>query len=192
MASRVNSYCTEQIAEMVNQAFTQNRQRRMTAFSCLKVSLCSLVICALCACKEIPSDPFIAYEKGYYSAALPKMQAMAAAGDAKAQTYLAAMYQGGLGIERNQHSAYKWYEKAAYQNAPAAQYNLGLMLREGNGVKADPIKAYGWLHHARDLGHPKADAQLDTAFFNLTPNKSMQAREWVLQELRKGKPDPQD
>lgn len=49
----------------------------------------------------------------------------AAAGDQKAQLYLARAYDSGHGVKQNINEAEKWYEAAALQGNAEAQNSLG-------------------------------------------------------------------
>ena len=58
------------------------------------------------------------------------VRAKAEKGGPKAQNELGeALYLGKLGVTRNPAEAVKWFRKAAEQNHPAAQSNLGGRLR---------------------------------------------------------------
>lgn len=151
-----------------------------------------LLLCIVCvtSCSEkISQDPYQAFEEGHYAVALPALETLSAVNDAKAQTYLAAMYQAGYGVKRDYKKATEWYEKAAYQNYAPAQYNLGIMLREGTGGTQDLVQAYAWLYNADRLGHPNAYSQLEPLVIEIMPDKSLQAREWVREQIKQGHKD---
>ncbi len=162
----------------------------MTKAGLNSVGLLFISVIFLASCNDASdSDPYKAFERAEYTSAFPAIMALAKANDAKAQTYIAAMYQAGLGVKRDNKKAIEWYEKAAYQNYAPAQYNLGIMLREGTGVEPNIVEAYGWLYNAQQLGHPKAEEQLDLVLMSITPNKSLLAREWVRQQVKQGHKD---
>ena len=48
-----------------------------------------------------------------------------------AQYYLGGMYAKGSGVSKDDSEAVKWFRKAAMQNDPAAQTNLGVMYLMG-------------------------------------------------------------
>ena len=52
------------------------------------------------------------------------------------------MYQRGLGVAQNFQKALSWFEKAAAQNLPEANVNLGLLYFDGLGVTQDQQKAF--------------------------------------------------
>jgi len=105
------------------------------------------------------------YEMGYgleqnHSIALKLLKTAAEGGHVQAQNRLAICYgKGDLGVSKDQKQAILWYEKAAEQNYPAAQYNLGIQYLKGNGVEKDIAKAIPWYTRAAERG--SADAQFN-------------------------------
>ncbi|MDA0655569.1 MAG: tetratricopeptide repeat protein, partial [Proteobacteria bacterium] len=63
----------------------------------------------------------------------------------------------GKGVPRNYQDAVTWYQKAATQGEPAAQFNLGVMYRKGRGVPKDDKVARQWYEKAAKQGHPIAE-----------------------------------
>jgi hypothetical protein len=53
-----------------------------------------------------------------------------------------------------------WYEQAAKQNHPQAQFEMGEMYKHGTGVTASVAKAKYWLSKAADAGVNEADISL--------------------------------
>ena len=51
------------------------------------------------------------------------------------------MYYAGLGIPQDYGKAVQWYQKAAEQGHPLAQFGLGAMYAGGQGVPKDRAKA---------------------------------------------------
>ncbi len=67
---------------------------------------------------------------------------LAEKGEPKWEFGLGSNYQmGGCGEPKDYGLALKWYQKAADQGFPAAQFSLGMMYEVGQGVTADPQKA---------------------------------------------------
>jgi TPR repeat protein len=77
-------------------------------------------------------------------------------GDAKAQVFLAYLYETGQGVVQNYAKAAEWYSRAAQQGNAVAQTQLGNMYRLGKGVPQNYILAYMWLDLAARQGHKKA------------------------------------
>ena len=68
------------------------------------------------------------------------LKARAEKGDAGAQTNLGLVY-----LDQKKYSkALTWLTKAAEQNFPSGQYNLGFMYAKGRGVEQDYKKAVEW------------------------------------------------
>ena len=56
--------------------------------------------------------------------------------------------------------AFKWFQKSADKEYPAAMYMLGRMYKDGEGVAANISEARKWLQKAADKGHVKAQELL--------------------------------
>lgn len=96
-----------------------------------------------------------AYLDSRYADALRDLRPLAAAGDADAQYYLGTMFQHGHGVAHDPRAAVHWYERAARQRHPLAQFALGFLLHQGmgddhNAVHRDPVKAAYWLLRAAE------------------------------------------
>jgi len=58
------------------------------------------------------------------------------------------LYFYGRGVPRDYIAAEHWYRKAAEQESPYAQYDLGCMYYMGRGVLQDFVLAHMWLNLA--------------------------------------------
>jgi TPR repeat protein len=74
------------------------------------------------------------------------------------------MYARGLGVERDNAMAMKWYRRAAAQGDAEGQYHLGLALRRGLDGGEDPEASAEWLRKAAEQGHSLAQARLGTCY----------------------------
>lgn len=72
----------------------------------------------------------------------------------------ATRYLAGDGVPRDLTHAVALFERAAQDGNVAAQYRLGLLLRDGIGVVADAERAMTWLRLAADAAHPAAQFEL--------------------------------
>ena len=79
-------------------------------------------------------------------------------GDAKAQVFVAYLYETGQGVSQNYSKAAEWYGKAAQQGNRVAQTQLGNMYRLGKGVTQSYVMAYMWLDLASQQGSAQAAA----------------------------------
>jgi TPR repeat protein len=77
-------------------------------------------------------------------------------GDAKAQVFVAYLYETGQGVDQNYTKAAEWYGRAARQGNPVAQTQLGNMYRLGRGVPQNYVMAYMWLDLASRKGSKQA------------------------------------
>jgi uncharacterized protein len=83
---------------------------------------------------------------------LQKTRIEAEQGNAKAQNRMGVIYEIGLGINKDDIEAVKWYRLAAEQGYAEAQFNLGEMYEEGRGVTADKTMAKAWYEKACNNG----------------------------------------
>lgn len=105
----------------------------------------------------------LAEEVSTATSSLGPVYKQAEAGDAAAQTRLGWIYANGIGVPLNEEKAVEWYQKAAAQGYPKAQYELGMMYNSGEVVTTvtkDPNKAAEWLLKAAAQGYPKAQYEL--------------------------------
>ncbi|WP_193771018.1 tetratricopeptide repeat protein [Candidatus Magnetaquicoccus inordinatus] len=117
---------------------------------------------------------------------LKRLRAAAAAGQPKAQHYLAALYSTGTGgVELNWPAAIELYHKAADQGLSISQNNLGFLYATGQGVQADPLQAYMWFQLAFRGGYQEAGPNLDVLAQHLTAAQRQQAEEMAWERLRR-------
>jgi TPR repeat protein len=77
-------------------------------------------------------------------------------GDAKAQIFVAYLYETGQGVDQNYAKAAEWYRRAAEKGNATAQAQLGKMYYLGKGISQNYVLAYMWLDLAARQGHKKA------------------------------------
>ena len=86
---------------------------------------------------------------GFYGGASVEVTKDAAErGNAEAQVSLGCKYYFGMGVERSDAEALKWFRKAAEQGHVSGQFNLGSRYEEGEGVAKDYVEAYAWYNLA--------------------------------------------
>lgn len=108
-----------------------------------------------------------------------KLYTDALRGDKTAEFQVGVMYERGLGVDKNETQAIKWYEKSALQGHIDAQYNIGIMYASGRGVEQNDGFAMMWLSLAAKQGDKEArklllsiiDGKLDTKSEKNTNNK---------------------
>lgn len=95
-----------------------------------------------------------AYERGDYAQAIVRFDALARAGDAKAQYDLAQMYFQGIGTAKNVDLGWKWLYSAAGAGNVAAMIQLGALFESGVGAPRDYSAAAQWYLRAARRGDP--------------------------------------
>jgi len=66
------------------------------------------------------------------------------------------MHCYGLGTEKNETEAFKWFERAAIAGNKYAQFSLGNMYFYGSGVEQNYDKAFSWYKASASQGQPYA------------------------------------
>ncbi len=157
------------------------------------VLLAALLFISTGSAKADAAHGWAAYLKGNYAAALKELKPLAEAGDATAQYYLGTMYSDGHGVPHSSREAAAWYEKAARQGQPDAQFNLGFLLINGAGegtdaVAADPAAGASWLEKAGAQGNASAASYLGYLYWTGTalPADHDRAVYWVVRAAETG------
>ena len=113
-----------------------------------------------CASVKIDNSPCAkAYYFDSYSNAIPICMESAITGNAQAQLYLAQMYYNGLGI-RNLTKAIHWYQEAAKNGNPEAEYFVGFMYNYGTIMESGTQRAATWYRKASAQGVAMATAKM--------------------------------
>ena len=84
---------------------------------------------------------------------LDKLNNLAEKGDANAQYRLGLVYREGLGAERCESTAFRWFQQAAVTGHTDASFALGLLYADWE----DTDNALHWLDIARERGHEGAE-----------------------------------
>ena len=106
-------------------------------------------ICVVFVCIMIGVNPLYAQKA--------VVERQAEEGSVEAQLYLAEKYSKGIdGYIQSTSLALKYYQKAALQGNPLAQWNLCLMLLNGNGIERNEPEAYYWLEKSAKQKFPNA------------------------------------
>jgi TPR repeat protein len=105
------------------------------------------------ATADVMERAYRAYSDGDYERAHGLWLQRAEQGDMAAQINLGALYERGLGVERDQARALEWYRRAAEGGDADAQYQVGLMHELGLGVESDIHEAEHWYQRAIDQGY---------------------------------------
>ena len=86
--------------------------------------------------------------------------------DRTAQCLLGMCYDRGLGLEKSDAEAVKWYRKSAEQGNATAQFNLGWMYQKGRGVEQSNVEAVKWFRKSAEQGNATAQFNLGWMYEN--------------------------
>jgi uncharacterized protein len=123
-----------------------------------RIFIIGLLVVLHSTCLILHTSPLRAYspDDGSSSTEFRENLMPAEQGDAKAQVFVAYLYETGQGVTRNYTKAAEWYGRAARQGNPVAQTQLGNMYRLGRGVPQNYVLAYMWLDLAERKGSRQA------------------------------------
>ncbi len=105
-----------------------------------------------------------AYRAGDHSAAFNKFQAAANEGNVAAEGWVASMYARGLGVQKNNSEAIKWWRKAAEDGDAKSQSIMGTLYQDGSGVQKDQVEAVKWFRKAANQDYASAQTALGIAY----------------------------
>lgn len=94
-----------------------------------------------------------AFQRGFFLTALELALPRAERNDAAAQTLIAQIYAGGLGVPMSMEKAASWYRLASNNGDPLATFELALLYQSGRGVERDRARAAELFRKASDAGN---------------------------------------
>ncbi len=100
------------------------------------------------------------------SAVVPALIAALPASASVEDFALGIRYAFGNGVPQDYGKAAEFFQKAASQGLPDAQYNLGALYERGLGVPKDPARAVAWYRFAAKQSHAAAELSLGLAYAN--------------------------
>lgn len=110
-----------------------------------------------CVCLVLGASVLHAYSPDEeYSTEFRENLLPAQQGDAKAQVFVAYLYETGQGVQQDYTKAAEWYRRAAEKGNASARAQLGNMYRLGRGVCQNYVLAYMWLDLAARQGNQQA------------------------------------
>jgi uncharacterized protein len=98
--------------------------------------------------------------RGQHKEAAAIYQRLSDAGDVKARSRLAWMYEAGRGVGRDLAKAAQLFMQSANAGDAEAQYAIAVMYRTGKGQTQDRQQSLLWLKRAADQKYPAAVAAL--------------------------------
>lgn len=122
--------------------------------------VCTLISSSLVAHAEIKQSPNELNEKINFS----QQYTLAEKGDADAQNKVALSYVNGNGVAKDLAKAFTWFEKAANQNHPEAQFYYAKFILNGQFTEKYPKKALVWFKKSAEQGYADAQNALGTLY----------------------------
>ncbi|MFQ5763917.1 MAG: tetratricopeptide repeat protein [Rhodospirillales bacterium] len=137
---------------------------------------------------QVAASEWLVAETLKSKAAPPPELVDAGGGSPDAQRELGKKYQYGVGVEKDEAEAAKWYLKAARQGDTEAQRLLGHMYRRGLGVSRSDDEAAKWFRAAAEQGFAKAQRDLGIMyqFGKGVPQDDVEAVKWYLKAAEQG------
>src|SRR5437762_1657597 len=116
---------------------------------------------AILATAAIMAAPYapcfaLANNTGAANPYIAQLRTAAEGGNAEAQYNLGNAYYVGIGVQKNNTEAVKWFSSAANQGNAKAESSLGTMYQQGAGVQKDDYEAVKWYEKAVESGSANA------------------------------------
>ncbi len=107
---------------------------------------------------------------------------LADAGDARAQSNIGVMYDGGDVVDEDDAEAVRWFMLSAEGGFSTGQFNLANMYKDGAGVAQNQTLAHRWYQAAARQGHPQAQMALMQALYfgNGVSQDNAKAYMWMM------------
>ena len=93
---------------------------------------------------ELNQQSKILINQQKFDEAIPILKQAAELGNAEAQYNLGYIYQSGIGVEKDNVKAVKWFSQSADQGFIDGQYQMMMAYGTGNGVSQDFKKAFSY------------------------------------------------
>jgi len=136
-------------------------------------------------------DGFQAFSAGNYEQALRLWLPLAEKDNDKAQYNLGILYNKGLGVEKNEKTAFIWYKRASANGNTDAMYNLALMYNQGRVIYRSPKDAFKWWKKAAELGNAEAQFNLGVMYVygRSVKQNTTEALKWWKASAKQGNKD---
>lgn len=96
------------------------------------------------AMAQTREESLSAFDREDYQKAFQGFSSLSESGDAISQSFLALMYEGGLGTKKNESAAFYWNYQSAEQGHWVAQLSIGDAYQFEKGIAKDGRKANFW------------------------------------------------
>lgn len=118
---------------------------------------------------------------------------VATIGELASQNAAGLAHLNGIGVNKNEKLALRWFRQAAEQGYAEAQANLGDMYLYGKGVNPNYVEALNWYNKSAAKNNAKAQYGLYFMYINGfgVRRDKQQAIEWLTQSAEGGYPAAQ-
>jgi len=130
-------------------------------------------------------DGVKAFNEGKYEKAKSIFMPLAETDHPKSLNMLGLMYDGGLGVEKDQKVACDYFEKSAELGYVSGQNNISTCYQFGEGRKIDYGKMIYWAEKAANQGDVAVQISLLRFYSDTNPKK---AKEWGQIAVNSGNP----
>jgi len=139
-------------------------------------------------------DGFQAFTAGNYEQALRLWLPIAEKDNHEAQYNLGILYMKGLGVEKNEKTAFIWYKRAAANGNTDAMYNLAMMYNQGRVIYRSPKDAFKWWKKSAELGNASAQFNLGVVYVygRSVKQNTEEALKWWKKSARQGNKDARE
>ena len=136
-------------------------------------------------------DGFKAFQSGNYEKALRLWLPIAEKDNADAQYNIGILYMKGLGVEKNEKTAFIWYKRSAANGNTDAMYNLGTMYNQGRVVVRSTKDAVKWWRKSAELGNASGQFNLGVvyAYGRRVKQNTEEAIKWWKKSAQQGNKD---
>jgi TPR repeat protein len=110
------------------------------------------------------NEAMAAFKAENYGLAMSRFKPLAEDGGARAQSYVAVMYEGGYGVQQDFHEAIRWYLMAAEQGDAYSEARLGFLYERDTAVHHDDRLAARWYEKAAEQGDVHSQANIATLY----------------------------
>lgn len=134
---------------------------------------------------------FNAFKAGNYEEALRDWLPLAEKDNADAQYNIGILYMKGLGVEKNEKTAFIWYKRAAANGNTDAMYNLGIMYNQGRVVVRSTKDAVKWWQKSAELGNAAGQFNMGVVYaYGRSVKKDVnEAMKWWKKSAQQGNKD---
>jgi TPR repeat protein len=132
-----------------------------------------------------------AYKRNDFSRARTEFFQSAIQSHPNSQYYLGEIYEGGVGVNIDYPSAFKWYHSAAQLGHAQAQRRVAYLYSQGLGTGKDQAKAFAWYLRSANNGDVLGQLEVGRCYRQGlgTGRNPTEAYKWLTISASYGDPD---